>query len=75
MLAGKYKDLDVFTGLVEVMVSKLDREERGVGLQNFHYPPAYDEFIHIINIHSPRAHRHLAKYLPTRTERSYRYLA
>lgn len=54
------------------MVSKLDRDERGVGLQNFHYPPAYDEFVHIVKIHSPRAHRYLSKHLPARTQRSYR---
>jgi len=72
VLSGKYKDLKVFTGLVEAMVSKTDREERGIGMQNFHYPPAYDEFIHIVNIHSPRAHRFLAEHLPARTERSYR---
>ncbi|KAF7972553.1 hypothetical protein HWV62_17764 [Athelia sp. TMB] len=72
VLAGKYDDLKVFTGLVEAMVSKVDREDRGVGMQNFSYPPAYDEFIHVVNIHSPRAHRFLAQHLPARTQRSYR---
>ena len=72
MLSGKYKDLEVFTGLVEAMVSKVDREEQGVGLQNFHYLPVYDEFVHIVKVHSPRAHHFLSKHLPTRTESSYR---
>ncbi|KAF7970334.1 hypothetical protein HWV62_24362 [Athelia sp. TMB] len=72
VLGGKYKDLKVFTGLVEAMVMKTDREERGVGMQNFKYPPEYDEFIHVLNIHSPRAHRFLCEHLAARTERSYR---
>jgi len=42
VFAGKYDDLKVFTGLVEAMVMVKDREERGVGLQNFSYPPDYD---------------------------------
>ncbi|KIJ10894.1 hypothetical protein PAXINDRAFT_157495 [Paxillus involutus ATCC 200175] len=72
VLQGKYKDLKVFTGLVEAMVSKLDRETRGVGLQNFSYSPAWDEFAHILKIHSPRAYRHMTRYLPARSERSFR---
>ncbi|KIJ59917.1 hypothetical protein HYDPIDRAFT_170487 [Hydnomerulius pinastri MD-312] len=72
VLQGKFKDLAVFTDLVEVMVSKLDREERGVGMQNFKYAPAWDEFVHIVKIHSPAAHRFLKKHLPARTERSFR---
>ena len=72
MLAGKYDDLKVFTGLIEAMVMVKDRKDRGVGLQNFAYPPDYDEFINIVKIHSPRAFRFLSKYLPARTERSYR---
>lgn len=57
---------------MEAFVTKLDREEWGVGMQNFRYNPAYDEFIHILKIHSPRAHRFLSQHLPARTERSYR---
>lgn len=72
VLSGKYEDTNVFGGLVHAMMTKLDREERGVGMQNFCYPPAYDEFMHIVNIHSPRAHRFLKAYLPARTHRSIR---
>ncbi|KAJ6621927.1 hypothetical protein B0H10DRAFT_1910305 [Mycena sp. CBHHK59/15] len=54
-LQGKYTDFKVFGGLVEAMIQKVDRLERGVGMQNFKYPPAWDEMAHIVNIHSPRA--------------------
>ncbi|KAJ7659816.1 hypothetical protein DFH06DRAFT_1326841 [Mycena polygramma] len=54
-LQGKYSDFAVFGGLVEAMVQKADRVERGVGMQNFKYPPAWDELAHI---HIPlRSHR------------------
>jgi hypothetical protein len=64
--------MDVFTGLVEAMVCKMDREERGTGMQNFHYPPAYDEFMHCLKIQSPRAYRLVSEYFMARSERSYR---
>lgn len=72
VLAGKHKDLAVFTGLVEAMVTKVDDDEQGIGLQNFYYPPAYDKFVHIIKAHSPQAHYFLSKHLPAHTKHSYR---
>lgn len=54
------------------MVAKLDRDERGVGMQNFRYAPAWDEFCHSIKISSPRAYRVLQEHLPARSERSFR---
>ncbi|KAJ7865909.1 hypothetical protein B0H14DRAFT_3595961 [Mycena olivaceomarginata] len=71
-LEGKYTDFKVFSGLVEAMVQKVDRVERGVGMQNFKYPPAWDEIAHIINIHSPRAAKALREHIPLRTQRSFR---
>ncbi|KAK6966380.1 hypothetical protein R3P38DRAFT_2816382 [Favolaschia claudopus] len=71
VLAGKYKN-EVFNGLVEAMVTKTDREERGVGMQNFKYAPAYDEFCNIIRINSPAAYRAFQEHLPSRSERSFR---
>ncbi|KAF8161505.1 hypothetical protein B0H34DRAFT_767050, partial [Crassisporium funariophilum] len=41
-LSGKYNN-EVFNGLVQAVVTKQDREERGVGLQNFPYAPAWEE--------------------------------
>ncbi|KAF7305276.1 hypothetical protein HMN09_00778600 [Mycena chlorophos] len=47
VLAGKYSDYNVFLGLVNAMVQRVEREERGKGMQNFQYTPAWDEFMHI----------------------------
>lgn len=71
MLSGKY-DNKVFSGLVHAMVEKLDRDERGVGMQNFRYAPAWDKFCHSIKISSPRAYRVLQEHLPARSQRNFR---
>ena len=71
VLDGKYQKHEVFTGLVDAMVRARDREERGVGLQNFEYTPALDEFAHICAITSPEAYRLLQRYFPLRTLRSH----
>ncbi|KAK7023575.1 hypothetical protein VNI00_016661 [Paramarasmius palmivorus] len=55
------------------MVQKIDQKERGVGMQNFQYAPAWDEFIHIVKIHSPQAYRFLAQQFPARMERQIRF--
>ncbi|KAJ7258598.1 hypothetical protein C8J57DRAFT_1644546, partial [Mycena rebaudengoi] len=70
-MEGKY-DNEVFSGLVEAMVTKLDREERGVGMQNFKYAPAYDEFCNMMRINSPAAYRAMQEHLPGRSERNFR---
>lgn len=72
VLRGDYENLEVFTGLVEAMVSKQQRVKEGKGMQNSTYPPDYDEFLHIVSIHSPKAYRFLSQHLPARTERNYR---
>lgn len=51
------------------MVNARDREERGVGLQNFQYTPALDEFAHICAITSPETYRLLRRHLPLPTIR------
>ncbi|KAJ7712478.1 hypothetical protein B0H14DRAFT_3018370 [Mycena olivaceomarginata] len=71
-LQGKYTEFGVFGGLVEAMVMKTDKLERGVGMQNFKYPPAWDELSHIVQIHSPTAARALRQHLPIRSERNFR---
>jgi hypothetical protein len=65
-------DNKVFTGMVEAMVLKYDKLARGVQLHNMRYPPAYDEFIHILKMYSPRAHRLVSRYFAARSERSIR---
>jgi hypothetical protein len=52
------------------MVTKVNKEERGVGMQNFKYAPAWDEFVYIVKIHSPHTHTFLSDHLPVRTIRS-----
>ena len=56
------------------MVQKHDRdsEDRGIGLQNFKYAPAWDEFCHVINIHSPHAYRALRQSFPAPTQRRFK---
>ncbi|KIY61279.1 hypothetical protein CYLTODRAFT_459989 [Cylindrobasidium torrendii FP15055 ss-10] len=46
-LQSKFDDDKVFLGLVHAMVQKADKNERGVGSQNFQHAPAYDEFVGI----------------------------
>jgi hypothetical protein len=53
VLQGKFKDHQVFTQLVDAMVNVQDREERGVGLQNFPHTADLDEFAHMCAIISP----------------------
>ena len=66
VLTGKY-DNNMFHGLMEAIVTKYDREERGVGMQNFRYAPAWDEMCHILKIHSQRVYEALSAYLPARS--------
>lgn len=73
VLSGTY-DNKVFDGLVEAVVTKHDREERGVGMQNFQYAPAWDEMCHILKIHSPHAYESLSSHLPMHTIRSFQYV-
>lgn len=54
------------------MVQKHDREERGFGMQNFHYAPAWDEFSHILSIHSPRAYQAIREHFPAPSARTFR---
>jgi hypothetical protein len=54
-LSRKYDD-KVFSGLVNTMVAKLDRDECGVGMQNLHYAPAWNELCHTLKIQSPHAY-------------------
>lgn len=55
------------------MVQTVDRKERGVGSQNFKYHPAWDEFVNIMSIHSPKAHEFLGKHFKSRTARNIKY--
>ena len=71
VLEGKFKDRKVFTQLVDAMVNVQDREERGVGLQNFSYGPELDEFVHMCAIISPEAYHMLCREFPLWTIRNF----
>ncbi|KAF8801615.1 hypothetical protein BYT27DRAFT_7261749 [Phlegmacium glaucopus] len=70
-LSGKYNN-EVFNGLLVAMVTKHDKEERSVRMQNFHYAPAWEEVCHITWTHSPRTYNFLREYLPMPTEQNLR---
>lgn len=59
---------------MQAMVTKMDRDERGVGMQNFRYAPDWDELCHVIQIHSPQAYRTLREQFPARSQRDFRYV-
>ena len=71
IMRGDYNGHKVFLGLIHAMVQKVNHEKRGVGMQNFAYAPAWDEFVQIVSIHSPRAHKFLASHFQARTMRSF----
>ncbi|KAJ7205209.1 hypothetical protein GGX14DRAFT_368089 [Mycena pura] len=72
VLGGKYDDYNVLLGLVDAMVKRVEREEKGKGMQNFQYTPAWDEFMHIVRIHSPRAHQFISNHFQVRSARNIR---
>ncbi|KJA28105.1 hypothetical protein HYPSUDRAFT_129671, partial [Hypholoma sublateritium FD-334 SS-4] len=41
---GKFDKNQAFLEMLSVMVSRADREQKGRGLQNMYYPPAFDEW-------------------------------
>ncbi|KAI0688683.1 hypothetical protein C8T65DRAFT_700472 [Cerioporus squamosus] len=71
-LDGSFKD-EVFIGLIEAIMVKKDKITRGVGMQGFKYAPAFDEFMQLINVHSPKAYRFITKHIPGRTQRSIQH--
>ncbi len=71
VLSGTYND-KLFDGLLRATVQKLDREERGVGMQNFKYAPTWDETCNILNIASPSAYRLIREHLAAPAARTFR---
>ncbi|TFK67006.1 hypothetical protein BDN72DRAFT_899354 [Pluteus cervinus] len=70
-LSGKYND-KVFGGLLQAMVPKHDKAERGKGMQNFPWNPFFKEFAHQLKITSNAAFRQFKQFLPAPTERMFR---
>lgn len=55
---------------MRALAELLDREERGVGLQNFRYGSSIIEFANMCSIISPELYRLLTEHLPLPTIRS-----
>ncbi|KAJ7216060.1 hypothetical protein GGX14DRAFT_359230, partial [Mycena pura] len=51
---GRYKDNQVFLGLIQTMQMATERRIRGVGMQNFPYPREFREWGMLIRMSSPR---------------------
>ncbi|KAF7363116.1 hypothetical protein MVEN_00664000 [Mycena venus] len=64
---GQFKNNQVFLGLVESTQLALERNVRGVGLQNFKYPPAFQE--------CPRTYRNMAQHFRVESEQSIKHRA
>ena len=69
---GAFEGKPVFTGLLQVLISKWDREVSGKGMQNFQYPPGFDDWAHELCCINPEAYRSFKDTFAGRTERSFR---
>lgn len=72
--SGEYKDSSLFLGLVKTWVLAQERRKRGVGMQNFTYPPELDRFSHAIDALDPRVYNFLCKTFQLRSHRSLQYV-
>ncbi|KAJ7203239.1 hypothetical protein GGX14DRAFT_570121 [Mycena pura] len=70
---GRYKDNQVFFGLVQTMQMATERRIRGAGMQNFPYPREFREWSFLIRMSSPRAYRNMAQEFRMESERSIRH--
>ncbi|KAF8959326.1 hypothetical protein BDZ97DRAFT_1923016 [Flammula alnicola] len=68
---GKFEKDNVFIDMIKVMVARVEREERGRGMQNMQYPPAFDEWCHELLCIRPEAYRSFQLAFGGRTERSF----
>lgn len=65
-MAGKLDGNKVFKWLISAGLVKVNKEQRGVGMRNMKYAPAYDEFVQILHLHKPSAHTFFSDYLVQR---------
>ncbi|KAJ7204641.1 hypothetical protein GGX14DRAFT_569210 [Mycena pura] len=72
---GQFDNNQVFLGLVEATQLAQERQVRGVGMQNFKYPPAFREWCAIIHTLSPRTYRNMAQHFRMQSERSTKHQA
>ena len=71
MLRGEYEG-EAFSGVVEAISIKVDKEHRGVGMQNFRYLPALKDLGYTIQMTSPSAYEILRKAIPMEHPRAIR---
>ena len=74
LIEGKLSGYPIVGDLLKALASRLDREERGVGLQNFQYGASLTEFANLAAIISPELYRLLAQHLPLPTLRHLKYV-
>lgn len=75
VLSGKYKGNEMFGGLLHTLIIKSNKEQQGVGMQNFTYRANIVEFAHIIQTHSTRAYNTIKEFLPLPTVRTLQYVS
>lgn len=71
MLRGEYEG-EVFSSIFEAISIKVDKERRGVGMQNFHYLPPLKDLGYTIQMTSPSAYEILRKVIPMEHPRTIR---
>lgn len=71
MLRGEYKG-ETFSAIFEAVSVKVDKERRGVGMQNFRYLPALKDLGYTIRMTSPSAYEILRKVIPMEHPRTIR---
>ncbi|KAG6819326.1 hypothetical protein H0H93_012927 [Arthromyces matolae] len=73
VMSGKYPSNDFFGSLVQVLVLKREKEDRGVGMQGFKYPDSLVEWAHILFTHSRQAYLAVQEFLPLPQARTLEY--
>ncbi|KAF7420714.1 hypothetical protein PC9H_011232 [Pleurotus ostreatus] len=68
--SGAFDGKPSFIQLMEVMLERHKRQERGVGLQNMQYATDFDQFCHEIQCVRPEAYRLFSSTFGGRSERS-----
>ena len=71
---GELAGYPIVQDLLRAMAMHMDRERRGVGMQNFMYGASLLEFANMSAIISPALYRILQKHLPLPTIRHLKYI-
>jgi len=74
VISGEHKGSDLFGSLLQAMVLKADKENRGIGMQNFQYAPNLIECAHIVFTHSPKAYEFLQEHLAMPDPQTLRFV-